>query len=67
VKYCARMKNLFNNKTLTERVVAIFGQAQLIKHFNGLFEIRGGTRHDHREAREWISMFLHEAILAPGK
>lgn len=60
------MKNVFNNKTLAERVIAIFGQARLIKHFNGQFELRGGTRHDQGEAREWISMFLHEAILSPG-
>ena len=59
------MKTMFNNKSLTEKVIANFGQAQLIRHFNGRFELRGGNRHDHGEAREWISMFLHEAILTP--
>ena len=61
------MKKLFSNSGFTERVIAIFGQAKLIRHFNGQFEIRGGTRHDHGEAREWASFFFHEAILSPGK
>lgn len=56
------MKHQFNTVALTERVIASFGRAHLVKHFNGRFELRGGNPADHQEAREWASMFLHEAI-----
>lgn len=45
----------------TEKVIAQFGMAQLIKNENGRYELRGGTREDIISALEWISMFMHEA------
>ena len=44
-------------------VIAAWGQAQLIKYLNGEAELKGGSKEDRAEAREWISLFWHEAVL----
>ena len=43
-------------------LVASFGEAKLVKQLDGSFELRGGSAEDHTAAREWISLFLHEAV-----
>jgi CheY-like chemotaxis protein len=45
------------------RVVASFGDADLIRHDNGRWELRGGSPTDQAEAREYCSLFQHEATL----
>jgi len=59
----ARMKNLFIRVLLREkcRVIATFGQAQLVAASKGRLELRGGSPADRLAAREWISLFMHEA------
>jgi hypothetical protein len=47
-------------------VVAIFGQAQLIRYLDGKVELKGGTKEDRLAAKEWISLFWHEAVVADG-
>ena len=44
--------------------LAAFGQARLVKKLNGKIELRGGSRDDRTAAKEWCSLFLHEAILS---
>jgi hypothetical protein len=44
-------------------VIAIFGDAKLVKTLGQKYELRGGSAEDHTEAKEWISMFLHEAVV----
>ena len=44
-------------------VVARFGNAALIKHRDGKWQLKGGSHDDHLSAREWISLFLHEAVV----
>ena len=44
--------------------IAVFGDARLVKKLCGKLELRGGSPDDRRAAREWCSMFLHEAALA---
>ena len=44
-------------------VVAAWGQAQLIKYLDGKTELRGGSEQDRAEAREWMSLFWHEAVV----
>ena len=44
-------------------LVATFGDARLVEHRDGRFELQGGSRADHAEAREWCALFLHEALL----
>lgn len=46
-------------------LVRIFGDAQLFQHPSGRWELRGGTTHDRLEAKEWISLFCHEAVFSP--
>jgi len=45
------------------RVVACFGNAALIRARKGKWILEGGTRSDRQEAKEWISLFLHEAVV----
>jgi CheY-like chemotaxis protein len=42
-------------------IVASFGAADLIRHHDGRWELRGGSPSDHTAAREWCSLFQHEA------
>ena len=47
----------------TDEVVAVFGQAKLVKRLDGKTELRGGTDLDRVAAKEWIALFWHEAVL----
>jgi len=47
-------------------VVARFGKAALIKQPNGSWQLQGGSAEDRLSAREWISLFLHEAVVPCG-
>jgi len=44
-------------------VIARFGNAQLIRFLGGKMELRGGSTDDRTAAREWMSMFWHEAVV----
>ena len=48
----------------TRRVVALFGQARLMREADGRFQLEGGNRHDRMAAIEWTSLFLPEAVVA---
>lgn len=43
-------------------LIARFGEARLVTLGDGRVELHGGSTSDHREAREWISLFMHEAV-----
>jgi hypothetical protein len=43
--------------------MARFGEARLIKHLDGKLEVIGGSPADHTAAKEWISLFLHNAVV----
>ncbi|MEO5802924.1 MAG: hypothetical protein ABIR24_05300 [Verrucomicrobiota bacterium] len=43
-------------------IVATFGSAQLVVNQNGEVELRGGSKVEQISAREWISLFMHEAV-----
>ena len=59
------MKPLFNLRHHTDNttLIAEFGRAQLVRRLDGQYELRGGTAKDVTDAKEWISLFLHEAVL----
>lgn len=42
-------------------LIASFGDARLVKKLSGKIELVGGTDDDRAEAKEWASLFLHEA------
>jgi hypothetical protein len=44
--------------------IATFGEARLIKQPNGKIELIGGSPESRTEAKEWISLFLHEAVIS---
>ena len=48
----------------TRRVVALFGQARLMREPDGRFQLEGGNRHDRLAAVEWTLMFLPEAVVS---
>jgi hypothetical protein len=43
-------------------VMASWGKARLIKYLDGRSELRGGSDQDRAKAREWMSLFWHEAV-----
>jgi hypothetical protein len=45
------------------KVAAGFGDARLIRFLDGKLELRGGSKDDRAAAREWMSMFWHEAVV----
>lgn len=45
------------------RVIAKFGGALLTRDREGKWQLQGGSRDDRQNAREWISLFLHEAVV----
>ena len=47
-------------------VVAAWGQAQPIRYLDRKTELRGGSEQERAEAREWMSMFWHEAVVGDG-
>jgi CheY-like chemotaxis protein len=57
---CARPRLLRDDG----EIVASFGDADLIRHYDGRWELRGGSPADHAEAREWCSLFQHDATFA---
>ena len=49
-----------------EELIAQFGKAALVKERNGSWQLKGGSEDDRHTAREWISLFLHEAVVPCG-
>ena len=45
-------------------VLAVFGGSRVVRLRSGRMEIRGGEAPERAEAREWTSLFCHEAL--PG-
>ena len=41
-----------------------FGQAQLIETAENKLELKGATKEEQTEAKEFVSLFMHEAILS---
>jgi hypothetical protein len=44
-------------------LIASWGEARLIKYLDGKLVLKGGLKEDRLEAREWISMFLNDAVV----
>jgi len=59
------MKTLVNgmNEPCRWNYIASFGQASLVTKTTGRVELLGGSPSDRAEAQEWISLFLHDAVL----
>ncbi len=59
-----RIRNYFPLCKDEGEVVAGWGEARLIKYLDGKLELRGGSRDDRIAAKEWISLFWHEAVVS---
>ena len=44
-------------------VMARWGEVRLIKYLDGKLVLTGGAKEDRIAAREWISMFLNDAVV----
>lgn len=44
-------------------LIASWGEAKLVKYLDGKVVLKGGSKEDLVEAREWISMFLNDAVV----
>jgi hypothetical protein len=58
-----KIKHLVDDPKDNGRLIARFGTAALIKKQRGCWLLQGGSRSDKIEAREWISLFMHEAVV----
>jgi hypothetical protein len=65
LRQTARMKLILRNwfKTSDHKTLAKFGEARLIQKPTGKIELIGGTAADRIAAKEWVSLFLHEATV----
>jgi len=44
-------------------LIASWGEARLINYLDGKLVLKGGSKEDRIAAREWISMFLNNAVV----
>ncbi len=58
-----KLRHLIESILLQGKIVARFGAAKLVEEPRGRFQLIGGTMEDRLAAREWASLFLHEAVL----
>jgi hypothetical protein len=61
-----KIKHMFPGLNHDGEVIAQFGHARLIKTLDRRYELRGGSGEDHAEAKEWISLFMHEVVVFGG-
>ena len=61
-----KLKQVIESILHQTTTVARFGTARLIQMPSGRFLLVGGTTEERFAAREWASLFLHEAVLSEG-
>ena len=44
-------------------LIASWGEARLINYLDGKLVLKGGSKEDRIAAREWISLFLNNAVV----
>jgi hypothetical protein len=49
-----------------ETHVACFGESDLVRTSGADYELRNASADDRTAAKEWISIFMHEAVLGLG-
>jgi hypothetical protein len=59
------MKTIVNglNERRYHSLIARFGQARLVARVDGSLELRGASSGTLTEVKEWISLFMHDAVL----
>ncbi|MFM1943282.1 MAG: hypothetical protein RI897_2264 [Verrucomicrobiota bacterium] len=51
-------RNRYNGPAVSPRVIAAFGEAQIVRTPRGRIEIIGGSPQERAEARSWAQQFL---------
>ena len=64
VVYRQMAMNAHSGRAGKVRIVATFGDSRLVRRTNVRYELCGGSAADQTDAKEWISLFLHEAVLS---
>ena len=59
-----KMKKFLWFPKLEGETIAMSGAARLVRNLDGRHELIGGTNEQHAAAREWISLFAHDIVLA---
>ena len=52
------------NAAFSDESIAGFGDARLVRKLNGDYQLFGGTDADRTAAKQWISLFMHEAAVS---
>ena len=59
-----KFENYLSDSSQREaEVIAFFGEAKLVRTIDFKYELRGGSQDDRISAREWISLFFHDAAV----
>jgi hypothetical protein len=58
-----KTRNIFPDFKDEGKVIASWGGAKLVKYLDGKLELKGGSKEEVGEAREWLSLFWHEAVV----
>ncbi len=58
-----KIKNWLPQFLQEGEIIACFGQAKLVRQVNRKLELLGGSNDDRTAAREWISLFFHDAVV----
>ena len=59
-----KIRHLVENTTNRSHTVMLFGQAKLTQTAEGKLELKGATKDEKIEAIEYVSLFMHEAVLS---
>ena len=59
-----KVKNVIPERPCTPTVIR-FGEAKLLEHSPGRYELIGGSEADQATAIEWASFFGHEIVISP--
>jgi hypothetical protein len=59
-----KIRHFLPELTDSGELIAFFGDAKLVKTNDCRYELHGGSNEDRIAAKEWVSMFMHEAVLA---
>jgi hypothetical protein len=57
-----KLDYLLNHRLNRGEVIAGWGEARLIRHLDGRYQLVGGTAEDQAVVREWISLFAHHIV-----
>lgn len=63
------MKHRHSSDIAADRThtVMLFGQAKLVQVAENKLVLKGGNKDDQTEAKEFVSLFMHEATLSFGE